>query len=147
MTLLSRTLKKHFYISAEIKPSTMSSSDCNSDSIAPKSFSTRACVIFTWVRHLFINQNKFLSIGSSENVAVGLQDMAEAQKEKVTEEHNVIDEAIRDRGEGYTVFSIVSLCFLGPLSPFKPPVLRRESGYTVHPSRKLVNLDIRSHSG
>jgi hypothetical protein len=33
--------------------------------------------------------------------------MQEAQKEKVTEEHNVIDEAIRDRGEGYTVFSIV----------------------------------------
>jgi len=39
----------------------------------------------------------------------GLQDMREAQKEKATEEHNVIDEAIADGGEGYTVFSIVSL--------------------------------------
>ena len=38
-----------------------------------------------------------------------MQDMQEAKKEKVTEEHNVIDEAIRDMGEGYTVFSIVSL--------------------------------------
>ena len=37
--------------------------------------------------------------------------MEEAKKEKVTEEHNVIDEAIRDRGDGYTVFSIVSLVF------------------------------------
>ncbi|KDQ13927.1 hypothetical protein BOTBODRAFT_55680 [Botryobasidium botryosum FD-172 SS1] len=36
----------------------------------------------------------------------GLKEMKEAQKEKVTEEHNVIDDAIRDRGEDYTVFSI-----------------------------------------
>ena len=43
------------------------------------------------------------------NEAEGLQDMEEARKEKVTEEHKVIDEAIRDRGEGYTVFSIVSV--------------------------------------
>ncbi|CAG7854232.1 SubName: Full=Related to NADPH oxidase cytosolic protein p67phox {ECO:0000313/EMBL:CCA67529.1} [Serendipita indica DSM 11827] len=43
------------------------------------------------------------------NSAEGMQDMQEAKKEKVTEEHNVIDEAIRDMGEGYTVFSIVSL--------------------------------------
>lgn len=34
--------------------------------------------------------------------------MREAQKEKVTSEHNVIDEAIQDIGNGYTVFSIVS---------------------------------------
>lgn len=58
-----------------------------------------------------MNQNNILLTGSPENEAAGLQDMAEAQKEKVTEEHNVIDEAIRDRGEGYTVFSIVSLVF------------------------------------
>ncbi|KAG9096721.1 hypothetical protein FS749_007882 [Ceratobasidium sp. UAMH 11750] len=38
---------------------------------------------------------------------VGLQDIREAQKAKVTEEHNVIDDAINDQGEGYTVFSIV----------------------------------------
>ncbi|KAF8839437.1 hypothetical protein BDN67DRAFT_905562 [Paxillus ammoniavirescens] len=35
-----------------------------------------------------------------------MYDLEEARKEKVTEEHDVIDEAIRDRGEGYTVFSI-----------------------------------------
>jgi neutrophil factor 2 len=48
-------------------------------------------------------------LGSQDD---GLQDMREAQKEKATEEHNVIDEAIADGGEGYTVFSIVrsSLC-------------------------------------
>jgi len=45
------------------------------------------------------------------NEAEGMQDMDEARKEKVTEEHKVIDEAIRDRGDGYTVFSIVS-CLL-----------------------------------
>ncbi|EUC62514.1 NADPH oxidase regulator NoxR [Rhizoctonia solani AG-3 Rhs1AP] len=36
----------------------------------------------------------------------GLQDMREAQLAKVTEEHGVIDDAIQDQGEGYTVFSI-----------------------------------------
>ncbi|KIK91687.1 hypothetical protein PAXRUDRAFT_830619 [Paxillus rubicundulus Ve08.2h10] len=35
-----------------------------------------------------------------------MYDLEEARKEKVTEEHDVIDDAIRDRGEGYTVFSI-----------------------------------------
>lgn len=39
----------------------------------------------------------------------GLMDMTEALKEKVTEEHNVINDAIQDRGDGYTVFSIVSV--------------------------------------
>lgn len=37
----------------------------------------------------------------------GLADMQEAKKDKATDEHNVIDDAIADRGEGYTVFSIV----------------------------------------
>ncbi|KAH7926948.1 hypothetical protein BV22DRAFT_1127733 [Leucogyrophana mollusca] len=36
----------------------------------------------------------------------GMFDLEEARKEKVTDDHNVIDDAIRDRGEGYTVFSI-----------------------------------------
>lgn len=35
-----------------------------------------------------------------------MQDMRQAQSAKVTEEHGVIDDAIQDRGEGYTVFSI-----------------------------------------
>lgn len=37
---------------------------------------------------------------------IGLQDMQEARTNKATAEHNVIDDAIQDRGEGYTVFSI-----------------------------------------
>lgn len=37
----------------------------------------------------------------------GMSDLKEARNVKVTEEHDVIDEAIRDRGERYTVFSIV----------------------------------------
>ena len=36
----------------------------------------------------------------------GLQDMIHATREKANEDHNVIDEAIKDRAEGYTVFSI-----------------------------------------
>ncbi|KAH8653416.1 tetratricopeptide [Xylariales sp. PMI_506] len=36
----------------------------------------------------------------------GLQDLQYAVKEKVVEDHNVIDEAIREEAEGYTVFSI-----------------------------------------
>ena len=34
-------------------------------------------------------------------------DFVKASAGKVADEHKVIDEAIRDRGEGYTVFSIV----------------------------------------
>ena len=34
-------------------------------------------------------------------------DLAEASADKVTAEHGVINEAIQDRGEGYTVFSII----------------------------------------
>ena len=41
------------------------------------------------------------------DVEAGLVDMKDASREKATEEHNVIDDAIADRGEGYTVFSIV----------------------------------------
>jgi hypothetical protein len=52
--------------------------------------------------------NKGLCLVYMGNQPDGLQDMQEAQKEKATEEHNVIDEAIADGGEGYTVFSIVS---------------------------------------
>lgn len=37
----------------------------------------------------------------------GLADMEAARAAKATEEHNVIDDAIREGGEGYTVFSIV----------------------------------------
>lgn len=40
-----------------------------------------------------------------------MNDLQDARKEKSTPEHDVIDEAIKDRGEGYTVFSIVSTKF------------------------------------
>lgn len=41
------------------------------------------------------------------NYDVGMADLTEATADKVTAEHGVIDEAIQDRGQGYTVFSIV----------------------------------------
>jgi len=50
--------------------------------------------------------NKGLSLIYMGNLQDGLADMEEARREKATEEHSVIDDAIRDRGEGYTVFSI-----------------------------------------
>ena len=45
------------------------------------------------------------------NTEQGLRDMQDARLDKQTAEHNVIDDAIRDQGEGYTVFSIVSVSF------------------------------------
>ncbi|KAL4927692.1 putative PB1 domain protein [Aspergillus undulatus] len=41
-----------------------------------------------------------------QQVGPGMQDLEYAAKEKVTPDHNVIDDAIRERAEGYTVFSI-----------------------------------------
>ena len=39
----------------------------------------------------------------------GPADMVESSREKATPEHDVIDDAIQERAEGYTVFSIVSV--------------------------------------
>lgn len=50
--------------------------------------------------------NKGLSHLYSGMIPEGMQDLDAARAEKITEEHNVIDDAIVDRGEGYTVFSI-----------------------------------------
>ncbi|EEB97419.1 hypothetical protein MPER_03266, partial [Moniliophthora perniciosa FA553] len=50
--------------------------------------------------------NKGLSQIYMGRMAEGLADMEEAKKEKATDEHGVIDDAIADQGEGYTVFSI-----------------------------------------
>jgi len=59
----------------------------------------------------------------------GLADMEEAKRVKATDEHNVIDDAITDRGEGYTVFSI--------------PV-----GVLYRPSeKKLVNAKTKDYMG
>ncbi|PHH52044.1 Neutrophil cytosol factor 2 [Ceratocystis fimbriata CBS 114723] len=41
-----------------------------------------------------------------QQVDAGMQDLNYAVKEKVVEDHNVIDDAIREKAEGYTVFSI-----------------------------------------
>lgn len=59
----------------------------------------------------------------------GLADMQEARKEKATDEHSVIDDAIADRGEGYTVFSIP----VGVL--YRPP------------EKKLKNAAAKSYMG
>ncbi|KAI7876640.1 uncharacterized protein EV154DRAFT_451416 [Mucor mucedo] len=45
----------------------------------------------------------------------GLTDLYHAQKARMTEEHDVIDLAVKDRGKGYSVFSIP------PLVLFRPP--------------------------
>jgi hypothetical protein len=39
----------------------------------------------------------------------GMAELEDAARQKATDEHSVIDEAIRDGGDGYTVFSIVRL--------------------------------------
>ncbi|KAL4943197.1 hypothetical protein BDV06DRAFT_211238 [Aspergillus oleicola] len=41
-----------------------------------------------------------------QQVGPGMQDLEYAAKEKVTPDHDVINDAIRERAEGYTVFSI-----------------------------------------
>lgn len=50
--------------------------------------------------------NKGLSQIYMGRAQEGLADMEDARRDKATDEHNVIDDAIQDRGEGYTVFSI-----------------------------------------
>ncbi|KAF9460762.1 NADPH oxidase regulator NoxR [Collybia nuda] len=50
--------------------------------------------------------NKGLSQVYLGRMQEGLADMEDARRDKATDEHNVIDDAIQDRGEGYTVFSI-----------------------------------------
>ncbi|ESK93692.1 nadph oxidase regulator [Moniliophthora roreri MCA 2997] len=73
--------------------------------------------------------NKGLSQIYLGRMAEGLADMEEAKKEKATDEHNVIDDAIADRGEGYTVFSIP----VGVL--YRPP------------EKKLKNAAAKSYMG
>ena len=46
----------------------------------------------------------YINMGQMDD---GLAIMGDARRQKATEEHNVIDEAIADMGQGYTVFSIV----------------------------------------
>ena len=53
--------------------------------------------------------NKGLSQIYLGRIQEGLADMEDARRDKATDEHHVIDDAIRDRGDGYTVFSIVRI--------------------------------------
>ncbi|KAJ8654485.1 hypothetical protein O0I10_009791 [Lichtheimia ornata] len=61
-------------------------------------------------------------------IDAGLTDLYFAQKAKMTEEHSVVDQAIRDRGDGYSVYSIP------PGVLFRPPEYKvqqlRGGGYT-----------------
>jgi len=50
--------------------------------------------------------NKGLALIYLGQTEEGMAELQDATNQKATEEHAVIDEAIRDRGEGYTVFSI-----------------------------------------
>jgi tetratricopeptide (TPR) repeat protein len=50
--------------------------------------------------------NKGLSLIYLGQTQEGMTELEDASRQQSTEEHSVIDEAIRDRGEGYTVFSI-----------------------------------------
>ncbi|OKL62450.1 hypothetical protein UA08_02577 [Talaromyces atroroseus] len=50
--------------------------------------------------------NRGLSYIYLQQMQPGMQDLQFASKEKVTADHDVIDEAIREQAEGYTVFSI-----------------------------------------
>ncbi len=53
--------------------------------------------------------NRGLCLVYLGDVEDGMQTMQEAAKYKAAPDHEVIEEAIRDGAEGYTVFSIVSL--------------------------------------
>ncbi|KAJ7287307.1 hypothetical protein C8J57DRAFT_1033814, partial [Mycena rebaudengoi] len=50
--------------------------------------------------------NQGLSLIRLGRMEEGLASMEEAKRNKANDEHNVINDAIQDRGEGYTVFSI-----------------------------------------
>ncbi|KAL1955492.1 hypothetical protein VTO42DRAFT_8518 [Malbranchea cinnamomea] len=50
--------------------------------------------------------NRGLSYIYLNQIETGMKDLEYASKEKTKPEHDVIDEAIRERAEGYTVFSI-----------------------------------------
>ena len=54
--------------------------------------------------------NKGICLVYLDRVQEGLDTMAEARTLKAKEDHDIIDEAIRDQGDGYTVFSVV--CYL-----------------------------------
>jgi hypothetical protein len=104
----------------------------------------------------FHKKNNFvlgLSLIYLGQVQEGMAELEDATRQQATEEHSVIDEAIRDRGEGYTVFSIVRLKrYLFPLqtdwicSPLvSSTVHRRTSSGTPRPAIFLVKPYVTPH--
>lgn len=68
----------------------------------------------------YFNHNPRLKFDHQGNQPDGMKDLGDASKEKQTDEHSVIDEAIRDLGDGYTVFSIpVGVLYRPPESKLK----------------------------
>ncbi|KAF7375886.1 P-type phospholipid transporter [Mycena sanguinolenta] len=68
--------------------------------------------------------NQGLSLVCMGRLNEGLMDMEQAKRAKATDEHDVIDDAIADRGQGFTVFSIP----VGVL--FRPPAKKVENAKT-----------------
>lgn len=83
----------------------------------------------------------------------GMTELEDASRQQATEEHSVIDEAIRDRGEGYTVFSIVRFedtCVLFKAdwicSPLVSSIVRpRTSSGTPRPATFLAKQYVTYH--
>ena len=85
--------------------------------------------------------NKGLSQIYLGRVEQGLEDMQEARREKATEEHNVIDDAIADRGEGYTVFSIpVGVLYRPSENKLRNAKTKDYMGKAVRSHRKGISL-------
>lgn len=83
----------------------------------------------------------------------GMTELEDATRQQATEEHSVIDEAIRDRGEGYTVFSIVRLqdtCVLFNADWICSPLVsstarQRTNSGTPRPATFLAKLYVTPH--
>lgn len=73
--------------------------------------------------------NMGLSLIFLGRIEEGLAQFQAARQEKATEDHNVIDEAIRDQGRGYTVFSIpVGILYRPPEKKIKNAVQKDYMG-------------------
>jgi len=78
--------------------------------------------------------NKGICLTYLDRVQEGLDTMGEAGTLKAKEDHAVIDEAIRDQGDGYTVFSVV--CYLRLPFDHNPKHLNSLSGSCTGRLRK-----------
>jgi hypothetical protein len=77
----------------------------------------------------------------------GLMDMQDARRDAVTEEHGVIDDAIRDRGDRYTVFSIVRF-LLVEVGTILTCITTKPVGVLFRPSEnKLKNSKAKDYMG